>query len=59
MENNDIMKPVVINNYNKNKRQVYIWTENKEFFDNLNNKSKYINLLIKKYRLEVGDIIEE
>lgn len=41
-----------VNVYNVNKRQVYIWTENKEFFDNLKNKSKFINLLIKKYREE-------
>lgn len=41
--------------YNVNKRQVYIWTVNKEFFDNLSNKSKFINLMIKKYREEVGD----
>jgi hypothetical protein len=41
--------------YNKNKRQIYVWTENKEFFDNLKNKSKFINLLIKKYRTEVSD----
>ena len=41
--------------YNKNKRQVYIWTENKEFFDNLRNKSKFVNLMVKKYRAEVGD----
>lgn len=47
--------------YNKNKRQVYIWTENKEFFDNLSNKSKFINLLIKNYRKEVDDktLVEE
>ena len=54
----DIMKPES-KSYNINKRQVYIWTENKEFFDNLRNKSKFINLLIKKYRTEVGDKIEE
>jgi len=41
--------------YNQNKRQVYIWTENKQFFDNLRNKSKFINLLIKKYRADVED----
>jgi len=41
--------------YNKNKRQIYVWTEHKEFFDNLRNKSKFINLMIKKYREEVGD----
>jgi len=42
--------------YNKNKRQIYVWPENKEFFDNLTNKSKFINLLIKKYRQEVEDV---
>jgi len=36
--------------YNKNKRQVYIWEENKEFYDKLPNKSKLINMLIRKYR---------
>jgi len=34
----------------KNKRQFYLWPENKEFYDNLQNKSKFINLLIKKYQ---------
>lgn len=42
--------------YNQNKRQIYVWAENKEFFDNLKNKSKFINLMIKKYRTEVGDM---
>lgn len=42
--------------YNKNKRQIYVWAENKEFFDKLANKSKFINLLIKKYREDMGDI---
>ncbi len=41
--------------YNVNKRQIYVWTENKQFFDNLKNKSKFINLLIKKYREDVED----
>lgn len=36
----------------KNKRQVYIWDENKTFYDGLKNKSKLINLLIRKYRQE-------
>ena len=39
----------------KNKRQVYIWTENMDFFNNLKNKSKTLNLLIRKYREEVED----
>ncbi len=41
--------------YNKNKRQIYLWDENKEFYDNLTNKSKFINLLIKKYRASVEE----
>lgn len=41
--------------YNKNKRQVYIWPENKAFFDKLPNKSKFLNLLIKQYRQRVSD----
>jgi len=36
----------------KNKRQIYVWPENKEFFDKLPNKSRLINLLLKKYREE-------
>lgn len=40
---------------NKNKRQVYIWPENIEFFNGLKNKSKTLNLLIRKYREEVED----
>lgn len=35
--------------YNKNKRQVYIWDEHKDFYDKLPNKSKIINLLIRQY----------
>jgi len=35
-----------------NKRQIYLWDENKEFYDNLPNKSKLINLLIRKYQEE-------
>ena len=38
---------------NKNKRQVYIWPENIDFFNELKNKSKTLNLLIRKYRQEV------
>lgn len=37
---------------NKNKRQIYVWDENMEFFKNLKNKSKLINLLMRKYRQE-------
>ena len=36
----------------KNKRQVYVWPENKEFWDNLPNRSKFLNKLIIKYREE-------
>lgn len=36
----------------KNKRQIYLWGENKEFYDSLKNKSKLINLLLRKYREE-------
>lgn len=36
----------------KNKRQFYLWDENKSFYDNLPNKSKLINLLMRKYREE-------
>jgi hypothetical protein len=53
------MEPEKSKSYNQNKRQVYIWPEHKEFFDHLRNKSKFINLLIKKYRAEVFDIVKE
>lgn len=36
----------------KNKRQIYLWPENKEFYDSLKNKSKLINLLLRKYKEE-------
>lgn len=36
----------------KNKKQIYVWGENLEFFNGLHNKSKLVNLLIRKYRLE-------
>lgn len=36
-----------------NKRQIYLWPENKDFYDGLSNKSKLINLLIRKYRQEM------
>lgn len=36
----------------QNKRQIYLWPENKGFYDNLKNKSRLINLLLKKYREE-------
>ncbi len=38
----------------KNKRQVYIWPENIEFYDELKNKSKLINLLIRKYKQSIN-----
>lgn len=47
------------NDYNVNKRQIYVWVENKEFFDKLPNKSKFINLLIKQYRQRVEDTEQE
>lgn len=40
----------------KNKRQFYLWDENKEFYDTLGNKSKLLNLLMRKYREEHDDI---
>lgn len=36
----------------KNKRQIYLWDENLKFFNELKNKSKLINLLLRKYRQE-------
>ena len=39
----------------KNKRQVYIWPENLEFFNGLSNRSRLINLLIRKYREETEE----
>lgn len=39
----------------KNKRQFYLWTENKAFYDSLQNKSKFINLLIKKYQEDMEE----
>ncbi len=54
-EETNVSSAVSAPGYNKNKRQIYVWPENKEFFDNLTNKSKFINLLIKKYRQEVED----
>ena len=36
----------------KNKRQIYVWPDNKDFYDTLPNKSKVINLLLRKYRTE-------
>lgn len=42
------------NNQHK-KKQIYIWDENLEFFQGLKNKSKLINLLLRKYREETQD----
>lgn len=39
-------------NKNNNKRQFYLWDENVEFFNGLRNKSKLLNLLLRKYREE-------
>ena len=36
----------------KNKRQIYVWDENMPFWNSLTNKSKLINLLLRKYREE-------
>lgn len=38
-----------------NKRQIYLWPENKAFYDDLKNKSRLINILIKKYRQETEE----
>ena len=38
----------------KNKRQIYIWPDNLEFFNGLRNKSKLINLLLIKYKEEIA-----
>lgn len=35
------------------KKQIYVWDENLEFFESLPNKSKTINLLMRKYREEM------
>ena len=45
----------ITNMETKNKRQIYLWDENKEFYDKLNNKSKLINLLLRKYREETEE----
>lgn len=37
---------------NKNKRQIYVWDENMKLWNSLSNKSKLINLLLRKYRQE-------
>lgn len=39
-------------NEHKNKRQIYLWEENRKFYDGLKNKSRLINLLLRKYREE-------
>lgn len=36
-----------------NKVQVYIWDDNLEFLKEVKNKSKLINLLLRKYREEI------
>ena len=40
------------NSHTGNKRQIYLWDENKVFYDSVKNKSRLINLLLKKYREE-------
>lgn len=36
-----------------NKVQMYIWDDNLEFLKEVKNKSKLINLLLRKYREEI------
>ncbi len=36
-----------------NKVQLYIWDDNLEFLKDVKNKSKLINLLLRKYREEI------
>ena len=36
-----------------NKVQLYIWDDNLEFLKEVKNKSKLINLLLRKYREEI------
>lgn len=43
-----------VSNKVKNKRQIYLWDDNKDYYDSLPNKSRLINLLIRKYREENG-----
>lgn len=38
----------------KFKKQIYVWPENLEFFMELPNKSRTLNLLMKKYKEEVN-----
>lgn len=40
---------------NKHKKQIYVWPENLEFFMELPNKSRTLNLLMKKYKEEIED----
>lgn len=37
---------------NPHKKQIYVWPENLEFFNGLRNKSRLLNLLMKKYKEE-------
>lgn len=36
-----------------NKVQLYIWDDNLEFLKEVKNKSKLVNLLLRKYRTEI------
>jgi len=36
-----------------NKVQLYIWDDNLEFLKEVKNKSKLVNLLLRKYREEI------
>lgn len=42
-----------MDNKRQNKKQIYVWDENLEFFTGLKNRSKLINLLIRKYRQDI------
>lgn len=39
----------------ENRKQIYVWDDNLEFYEALKNKSKLVNLLLIKYRQEIED----
>lgn len=43
----------------KNKRMIYLWDENLEFYDSLTNKSGLLNLYIEKLRSEETPEVED
>jgi len=43
--------PVLVSK--RNKRQIYLWDVNKEWYDGLKNKSRTLNLLMQQYRKSV------